>query len=74
MLIKLTHPKDYIEYSLNEDEQNPQAEHDDGQSGIGPGREMGKRQLLRQYARELLSQDVIFDAILFYSSPGSETL
>ena len=74
MLIKLTHPKDYIEYSLNEDEQNPQAEHDDGQSGIGHGGEMGKRQLLRQYARELLSQDVIFDAILFNSSPGSELL
>ena len=55
MLIKLTHPKDYIEYSLNEDEQNPQAEHDDGQSGIGPGREMGKRQLLRDIINPILS-------------------
>ena len=49
MIIKLTHAKDFIEYPLNVDEQNAQAERlEDGQnpnnaSMLKQGNEMGKR-------------------------------
>ena len=78
MIIKLTHPEDYIEYSLNEEDQNAQTDRvDDGYnmanvSMLKNDDEMGKRQIMKQYSRELLSQDVIFDAILFNSSSGEE--
>ena len=79
MIIKLTHPMDYIDYSLSEDDQNAllNDRQEDGYNNtnasyIKNDDDIGKRQLMKQYARELLSQDVIFDAILFNSSAGSE--
>ena len=77
MIIKLTHPMDYIDYSLNEEDQNAinDRQSDDYKNpnvSILKDDDMGKRQLFKQYARELLSQDVIFDSILFNSSSGAE--
>ena len=78
MIIKLTHPMDYIDYSLSDEDQNAllNDRQDDGynnpNASILKDDDIGKRQLIKQYARELLSQDVIFDAVLFNSSAGSE--
>ena len=80
MVIKLTHPGDYIEEAMDEENQTAtQADkYDDGQTMLKETNtslvkdEAAKRQTWKQYAREQLSQDIILDAIMLNSTPGKE--